>query len=148
MVEIKIKKMYNDTILPRKAHDTDACYDIYAWFDDDEPHFIYPHDTLLIDTGFCTEIPVGYWGAIFARSGLATKQGLRPAQGVPVIDADYRGSWKIPLHNDTNDTKTIRKGDRICQFMILPVIPTTLVSTEELTETERGEGGFGASGIR
>ena len=79
---------------------------------------------------------------------MATKQGLRPAQGVPVIDADYRGSWKIPLHNDTNDTKAIRKGDRICQFMILPVIPTTLVSTEELTKTERGEGGFGASGIR
>lgn len=107
---------------------------------------IQPHQTVLIPTGFATEIPHGFWGAIFARSGLASKQGLRPAQGVPVIDEPYRGQWMIPLHNDSEETRIIHHGDRICQFMLLPYFDTTITEVDNLSETDRGEGGFGSTG--
>lgn len=173
-LNLKIQRLTNTAKLPTKAHDTDACFDIYA----DIPHeeycvekemtleqlgkFVFndmsltesgkgvaiePHQTVLIPTGFATEIPHGFWGAIFARSGLASKQGLRPAQGVPVIDEPYRGQWMIPLHNDSEETRIVHHGDRICQFMLLPYFDTTLTEVDSLSSTDRGEGGFGSSGV-
>lgn len=143
-LDLKIKRLTNTATLPTKAHETDACFDIYA--DTSNDVVIEPHQTVLIPTGFATEIPHGFWGAIFARSGLASKQGLRPAQGVPVIDESYRGQWMIPLHNDSEATRIVHHGDRICQFMLLPYFDTTLTEVDNLSETDRGEGGFGSSG--
>lgn len=147
---LKIQRLTNTTKLPTKAHPTDACFDIYADIPaseyDDGSLTIQPHQTVLIPTGFATEIPHGFWGAIFARSGLASKQGLRPAQGVPVIDESYRGQWMIPLHNDSNEPQIIHHGDRICQFMLLPYFDTTLIEVNNLSETDRGSGGFGSTG--
>lgn len=159
-LNLKIKRLTDTAKLPTKAHDTDACFDIYADIPDE--HYIFcfgtlkechgegvvipPHKTVLIPTGFATEIPHGFWGAIFARSGLASKQGLRPAQGVPVIDEPYRGQWMIPLHNDSEETRIVHHGDRICQFMLLPYFDTTLTEVDNLSETDRGEGGFGSTG--
>lgn len=173
-LNLKIQRLTNTAKLPTKAHDTDACFDIYA----DIPHeeycvekemtlerlgkfvfndmpltesgkgvAIHPHQTVLIPTGFATEIPHGFWGAIFARSGLASKQGLRPAQGVPVIDESYRGQWFIPLYNQSDEVQIIHHGDRICQFMLLPYFDTTLTEVDSLSSTDRGEGGFGSSGV-
>lgn len=145
MLNLQIRLLTKTAKYPTKAHDDDAAFDIYA-DTMDEVIKIAPGETKLISTGFATAIPHGYWGAIFARSGLATKEGLRPAQGVPVIDAGYRGEWKIPLHNDSNETREITQGERIAQFMLLPTYETTLVPTDDLDETDRGAGGFGSSG--
>ena len=144
MLELKLKRLTDTAIIPTKAHEMDACFDIYA--DINEDITINPHETVKVHTGFATNIPHGYWGAIFARSGLASKQGLRPAQGVPVIDEPYTGEWLIPLHNDGEKTQTIHHGDRIAQFMLLPWYVTNIVEVDELTQTDRGEGGFGSTG--
>ena len=157
MVNVKIKLLTETAQMPTKAHETDACFDLYADCPDDSYYSwekgedvqglkIRPHETVKVKTGIATEIPVGYWGAVFARSGLATKQGLRPANCVGVIDADYRGNWVVALHNDSTETQIIRHGDRIAQAMILPVLDTTLEKVEELSDSSRGAGGFGSSG--
>lgn len=169
-LNLKIQRLTNTAKLPAKAHDTDACFDIYADIPNNTYEYkqavpglfgdfnfdvtrtgegvaIHPHQTVLIPTGFATEIPHGFWGAIFARSSLAYKQGLRPAQGVPVIDEPYRGQWLIPLHNDSEETRIVHHGDRICQFMLLPYFDTTLTEVDNLSSTDRGEGGFGSSGV-
>lgn len=162
-LNLKIQRLTDTAKLPTKAHDTDACFDIYADIPDKkhdgfsyseernkiEPGdgvIIHPHQTVLIPTGFATEIPHGFWGAIFARSGLASKQGLRPAQGVPVIDESYRGQWFIPLYNQSDEVQIIHHGDRICQFMLLPYFDTILTEVDNLSTTDRGEGGFGSTG--
>lgn len=159
-LDLKIQRLTDTAKLPQKSHSTDACFDIYADIPDEEYTYCFgtplechgkgiiisPHETVLIPTGFATEIPHGFWGAIFARSGLASKQGLRPAQGVPVIDESYRGQWFIPLYNQSDEVQIIRHGDRICQFMLLPYFDTTLTEVDILSETDRGEGGFGSTG--
>lgn len=154
-LDLKIQRLTNTAKIPTKSHDTDACFDIYADIPDADfeingKYFngiqIHPHQTVLIPTGFATEIPHGFWGAIFARSGLASKQGLRPAQGVPVIDESYRGQWFVPLYNQSDEVQIIHHGDRICQFMLLPYFDTTLTEVDNLSTTDRGEGGFGSSG--
>lgn len=147
-LNLKIQRLTDTAKLPTKAHSTDACFDIYADTISIGKGFakIKPHQTVLIPTGFATEIPHGFWGAIFARSGLASKQGLRPAQGVPVIDESYRGQWFIPLHNQSDKVQIIHHGDRICQFMLLPYFDTALTEVDELDSTDRGEGGFGSTG--
>jgi dUTP pyrophosphatase len=149
--------------VPTKAHENDACFDLYADLGpivekvekqnncdygplEDISIFILPGDCKKINTGFSTNIPHGYWAAIFARSGLATKNGLRPAQGVPVIDEPYTGEWIIPIYNQSDKTQYIRHGDRIAQFVLLPYFDTELIEVNELKETDRGEGGFGSSG--
>lgn len=173
-LNLKIQRLTKTAKLPQKSHPTDACFDIYADIPDEEycveksmtleqlSEFmfggdsltesgkgvaIHPHQTVLIPTGFATEIPHGFWGAIFARSGLASKQGLRPAQGVPVIDESYRGQWMIPLYNQSNEVQIIHHGDRICQFMLLPYFDTNLIEVDNLSSTDRGEGGFGSTGL-
>lgn len=150
MLELRIKRLSKTATLPTKVHPTDACFDIYAdalSFRSDGEITIGPHETVKIPTGFATNIPHGYWGAIFARSGLASKQGLRPAQGVPVIDEPYTGEWLIPLHNDTDESKIVHHGDRIAQFMLLPWYETIITEVDELETTDRGSGGFGSSGV-
>lgn len=146
MLELKIKRLTNTAILPTKAHDTDACFDIYADITDGDAIVIYPNQTVKVHSGFATNIPHGYWGAVFARSGVATNKGLRPANCVCVIDEPYTGEWLIPIHNDSNEIRTIFHGDRIAQFTLLEYFDTTLTEVEELDETDRGDGGFGSSG--
>ena len=149
MLEMKFKRLSDTMIVPTKAHDTDACFDIYAdalSSSDSGEICIFPHETVLIPTGFATNIPHGYWGAIFARSGLASKQGLRPANCIAVIDEPYTGEWKVPLHNDSEDIRVIHHGDRIAQFTLLPYYDIQLEEVNELDGTDRGDGGFGSSG--
>lgn len=158
-LDLKVKHLTGTAKLPCKAHKTDACFDIYADLMSDpkygHPDYekdsfccIGPHETKMIRTGLAFEIPHGYWMAIFARSGLASKQGLRPAQGVPVVDEPYRGEVMIPIHNDSEEMRVIHHGDRICQFTLLPYFNTNLIEVDELSETDRGEGGFGSSGMK
>lgn len=157
-INVKIKRLSETAKIPTKAHESDAAFDIYADIQDTFVPFgksidesekgikVMPGQTVKVHTGFSTEIPIGYWGAIYARSGLATKQGLRPANCVAVIDAEYRGEWLIPLHNDSSDVQIIHHGDRIAQFMLAPVIETSFEEVSELSDSDRGEGGFGSSG--
>lgn len=134
--------------MPTKAHDTDACFDLYAPTSDRKGDFFWvpAHGTVMINLGFATEIPKGYFAAVFPRSGMASKKHLRNSNCVGVIDADYRGAWQVPLHNDSDQDQMVSYGDRIAQFCILPVLDTQLTVVNELEETERGEGGFGSSG--
>lgn len=142
---VKIKKIYDDVKKPTKAHEDDACFDIYAYCK--KSVMVPPHRTVKIESGFATEIPTGYCALVYARSGMATKAGLRPANCVAVIDAGYRGEWMLPIHNDTDKPKYVNNGDRIAQFMIAPVLDTYLAEVEELEDSERGDGGFGSSGV-
>lgn len=107
---------------------------------------IAPHTTVKVGTGIAIELPYNTFGAIFARSGLATKQGLRPANCVGVVDSDYRGEVIVALHNDTDEIKSIEGGDRIAQLVVMPYVPVRFTEKEELTDTVRGDGGFGSTG--
>ena len=109
-------------------------------------HVIPPHKTVMVGTGLAMEIPEGYFGAIFARSGLASKQGLRPANCVGVVDSDYRGEFMIALHNDTDEERVIAGKERIAQMVVMPYLSVEFEEVETLNETERGEGGFGSTG--
>lgn len=110
---------------------------------------IPPHETRMVPTGIAIAIPEGHWGGVYARSGLATKQGLRPANCVGVIDADYRGEIFVALHNDTNDYRYIASGDRIAQLIFHQVARVNCWNpVEELDVTDRGEGGFGSTGSK
>ena len=147
-IDLRIKRVSSTCTLPTKAHEDDACFDIYADLNCDEIT-INPHETVMIGTGFATQIPKGWWAPIFARSGLSWKKGLRPVQGVPVIDAGYRGEWKVALHNDLNFSQTIRNQERIAQFTLLEYPKINLIPVDDFEdETDRGEGGFGSSGER
>ena len=144
-MQIKIKKLYDDTIIPTKAHSTDACFDIYAYLN--EPFVVInPGQTVKINTGFVTEIPKGYYCDIYARSGLGIKKGLRPSNCVGIIDADYRGEWVVALYNDSDEVQKVFNGDRIAQFAVKKVIPCELIVSDTLSDSERGEGGLGSSG--
>lgn len=140
---MKIKRLKDNAIVPTKGSQHAAGYDLYST----ETVTIRPHETVLIGTGWAMEFPIGYFGAIFARSGLATKEGLRPANCVGVIDSDYRGEVKVALHNDSNDLRTIAKGDRIAQLIIMDYYCVSdFEEVNILSDTSRGEGGFGSTG--
>lgn len=166
-MNIKIRKISENAILPTKAHDTDACFDIYANISDAEICYdceldessgvvdfiahkgstkIVPGESVVISTGFCTEIPKGYFAAVFCRSGMGIKRHLRLSNSVGIIDSDYRGEWKVALHNDGTESQIIHHGDRIAQFTLLPVLDVNLEESDELNDTDRGDGGFGSSG--
>jgi len=115
--------------------------------DINEDVLIPPHSTVKIPTGISVELPEGTFGAIVARSGLATKQGLRPANCFGVCDEDYRGNYIVALHNDSDETRIITNGQRIAQLIIIPYISANFVECDELTKTERGDGGFGSTGM-
>lgn len=142
---MKIKKLNENAIVPTRGSATAAGYDLYACLDCDSV-IIPPHTTFLIDTGWAMEIPVGHFGAIFARSGLATKQGLRPANCVGIIDSDYRGPVKVAMHNDSTKSQIVTNGDRIAQLVIIEYFGIDFEIAEELSDTTRGAGGFGSTG--
>ena len=139
---MKIKFLSEKAKLPTRGSETAAGWDLYAAAD----ATILPHTTTKISTDIAIEIPNGYFGAVFARSGLATKQGLRPANCVGVIDSDYRGPIIVALHNDTDQTKEVLSGDRIAQLVFIPYSTWDWEIVDELSDTERGDGGFGHSG--
>ena len=145
-MEIKIKKLYEDSTIPTKGSEYAAGYDLYAHLGECDAIHILPHETKKIGTGVAIQPPKGTFGAVFARSGLATKQGLRPANGVGVCDYDYTGEYIVALHNDTEEDRTIANGDRIAQLVFIPYETGDLTVVEELDETERGAGGFGSTG--
>lgn len=142
---MNIKKLKENAIVPTRGSEDAAGWDLYACL---ENSFITisPHETVMIDTGWAMEIPKGYFGGIFARSGLASKQGLRPANCVGVVDSDYRGPVKVALHNDTNKPAIINDGDRIAQLILIGYGNIALEEVNELDETNRGIGGFGSTG--
>lgn len=141
---MKFQKLNSKAITPTKGSKYSAGMDLYACIDNDIT--INPGETVKIGTGLAFELPENTFGAIFARSGLATKQGLAPANKVGVCDEDYRGEYIVPLHNHSNVPVTVKSGDRIAQLVIMPYIPVELEEVESLSDTERGSGGFGSSG--
>lgn len=141
---INIKKLNDKAIVPTCGHVGDAGRDLYACLD--ESIIIPPYGTVKVPTGLAMEIPHGYFGGIFARSGMATKQGLRPANCVGVCDETYIGEYIVALHNDSTFPRTINHGDRIAQLIVLPYLPVEFNIVSDLTETERGGGGFGSTG--
>lgn len=141
---LNIKRLTETAKIPTRGSDMAAGYDLYA--DTAEAITIPPHETVLVSTGITIEIPEGYFGAIFARSGLASKRGLRPANCVGVVDPDYRGAWMIAVHNDTDEMRTVEAGERIAQMVVMPYLSIDFEEVEELSETKRGDGGFGSTG--
>jgi dUTP pyrophosphatase len=142
--KVMIKKLKGTAVLPIRGSAAAAGYDLYACIP--EKVEIRPHKTVKIGTGLGIAIPEGYFGAIYARSGLAAKRGLRPANCVGVVDADYRGEVIIALHNDGKESQFIEPGERIAQLVITPFYEAEFVETDELPKTTRGEGGFGSTG--
>lgn len=143
-MEIKIKKFSENAIIPTKAHKTDAGYDLYACLEQNE--YFAAQMCAMIPTGIAFEIPEGYFGAVYPRSGLSTKQGLRLANCVGVIDSGYINQVYVPLFNDSNGIRVVKNGDRIAQIIFQPYLDTTLTEVNELQETDRGLNGFGSSG--
>ena len=143
-MKIKIKKLRPEAVLPTAGSERAAGYDLRACID--APVNVAAHGTEKIGTGLAVAVPDGYFGAIFARSGLASKQGLRPANCVGVCDSDYRGEYIVAMHNDTGETQTINPGDRIAQLVVMPYLSVEFAETDTLDETERGAGGFGSTG--
>lgn len=146
---MKIKRLHPDAVLPTLGSAAAAGYDLYALY----PCDLEPGSTYLIHTGWAMEIPDGFWGGIYARSGLATKKGLRPANCVGVIDSDYRGEIMVALHNDSSSLQHIEAGDRIAQLVFhqrCSLVPDENGDiwdvVEELSDTSRGQGGFGSTG--
>ena len=114
----------------------------------DGPITIRPNETVLVHTGLAMEIPEGLVGLVYARSGLASKRGLVPANCVGVIDSDYRGEIMVALHNHSEKTQTIESGERIAQLVIAPYISAEFIEADSLSETDRGQGGFGSTGTK
>lgn len=143
-MKIDIKKLNDKALLPTRGSSEAAGWDLYS--NNEEPIQVEAHSTVMIGTGLAMAIPNGYFGAVFARSGLATKQGLRPANCVGVIDSDYRGEVIVSLHNDSTEVKTINPKERIAQLVVMPYLSVEFDEKESLDETLRGSGGFGSTG--
>ena len=141
-MKVAVKKLHEDAVLPSLGSAYAAGADLYSV----EEVTLQPGQTALVHTGLAMEIPVGYGGFLFARSGLATKRGLAPANKVGVIDADYRGEIMVALHNHGATTQTVEKGERVAQMVLLPYLAAEYFEVEQLSETDRGDGGFGSSG--
>ena len=148
---IKVKKVAADVKIPTRGSDFAAGYDLYAHSYEgadvqDWSVIIPPGTSMKIGTGIMIEIPEGYFGGVYPRSGLATKQGLAPANKVGVIDSDYRGELIVCLYNQSSIPQTVNKGDRIAQLIVQPYYDYEWEEVEELNETNRGDGGFGSTG--
>ncbi|MBQ4559906.1 MAG: dUTP diphosphatase [Tyzzerella sp.] len=143
-MKINIKRLTETAILPERGSAYAAGYDLFA--DVNGSVEIQPHETKMIGTGLAMEIPEGYFGGIFARSGLSSKEALRPANCVGVVDADYRGEVKVALHNDGGVIREIKAGQKIAQLVVVPFLGVEFDEVEELSETVRGVGGFGSTG--
>ncbi len=145
MEQIKIKKLYENAQLPTKGSEYAAGYDLYAYIQE-RSIIIQPHETVKIGTGLAIQPPKRHFGAVFARSGLATKQGLRPANCVGVCDYDYTGEYIVALHNDSEEPRIVNHGDRIAQLVFMPYTNVFFEVVEKLEETDRGSNGFGSTG--
>lgn len=143
-IKLKTKKLNDKAVIPTRGSNYSAGYDLYACID--KALVIMPGETSVIGTGLALEIPKSMFGGIYARSGAATKKGLAPANKVGVIDSDYRGEIKVPLHNHTNKTQIVEPNERIAQIIIQPFISADFYETDELSETERDGNGFGSTG--
>ena len=141
---VNVKKLRDNAIIPTQGSKYAAGYDLYAAIDTSIT--IKSGETVKIGTGLAFELPEGFFAGIFARSGLATKQGLRPANCVGVVDCDYRGEVIVAIHNDSNKNTVIAPGDRIAQMILLPYQSMEFIEVSDLSETDRGDGGFGSSG--
>lgn len=144
MEKIRVKRLKENAIMPTYGSAEAAGADLYACLS--EPMTIQPGESVFIPTGLAMELPVGFAGLIYARSGLACKRGLAPANKVGVVDSDYRGEFMIVLHNHGSVAQTVEHGERIAQLVITPVFTPGFTEVEELTDTERSGGGFGSTG--
>lgn len=144
MQKIRVKKLDERAVLPTYGSEYAAGADLYAVLDD--VLCFAPGETKLVKTGLSMEIPEGYGGFIYARSGLASKRSLAPANKVGVIDADYRGEVMVALHNHSDREQSIEPGERIAQLVIAPFLRVDFSEADELSETVRGCGGFGSTG--
>lgn len=146
MPTIAVKKLDERAVLPSYGSDFSAGADLYALLD--EELVFLPNETKFVHTGLAMEIPEGYAGLIYARSGLASKRGLAPANKVGVVDSDYRGELMVALHNHSSQTQVIQPKERIAQLVITPFLKAEFFESEELSETVRGVGGFGSTGTK
>ena len=143
-VMIRFRRVSELASVPTRGSEKAAGYDLYAALE--APVSIAPHETVKIDTGLQFEIPDGYFAAIFARSGIASKEGLRPANCTGVCDSDFRGNYIVALHNDSGITRVVEPGERIAQMIVMPYLGVSFEEADTLSDTERGGGGFGSTG--
>lgn len=145
-MEVRIKKLAENAVIPTYGSEFSAGADLYACLE--ETVTIQAGETYLVKTGIAMEIPEGFAGLIYARSGLASKKGLAPANKVGVVDADYRGEIMVALHNHSNVEALVDPGERIAQMVIAPFLKAEYQVVEELSDTVRGTGGFGSTGTK
>ena len=145
-MKIKVKKLNDRAVLPVYGSQYAAGADLYACTCEELTRS--PHATVMVPTGIALELPVGYAGFVYARSGLASKRNLAPANKVGVIDCDYRGEVMVALHNHGETAQTVAAGERVAQLVIAPYITAAFEEAEELSSTVRGEGGFGSTGTK
>lgn len=145
-MSVRIKKLNDRAKMPSRGSKYAAGADLYACLD--SAVVIEPHKTVMIHTGLAIELPEGYAGLVYARSGMASKRGLAPANKVGVIDPDYRGEMMVALHNHSDSEQTVEDGERIAQLVITPFVPAEFEEADELSDTVRGEGGFGSTGFK
>ena len=143
-MKLNVKKLDSRAVIPTYGTEYSAGADLYSL----DEVTVEPHATVLVHTGIAAEIPEGYCGLIFARSGLATKRGLAPANKVGVIDADYRGEIMVALHNHSSQAASVDSGERIAQLAIVPFLKAEFAEVDELSDTARGAGGFGSTGAK
>ena len=144
MEPIQVKKLRPNAKLPTYGSAEAAGADLYACLEEDL--VIAPGESKFVPTGLAMELPKGYAGLIYARSGLACKRGLAPANKVGVVDSDYRGEFMVVLHNHGSEQQTVSHGERIAQLVITPIFTPGYVETQELSDTQRSSGGFGSTG--
>lgn len=146
-MNIKVKRMNKEAKLPTRGSEKAAAYDVYACLPDKNALVtIMPHQTMLIGTGLRMAPPEGFYVGVYARSWLSSKEGLRPANCVGVIDEDYRGEYLVAVHNDSEVTRSVRHGDKIAQILLQKRYDMDFEEVDELDTTGRGDGGFGSTG--
>lgn len=145
MIDLKIKKLNEKAVLPSYGSASAAGADLYSC---EGEITVAPGETKLVHTGLAMQIPEGYVGLIYARSGIATKRGLAPANKVGVIDSDYRGEIMVSIFNHSAEAQTIAAGERVAQIVITPYLTVNFIEADELDDTKRGAGGFGSTGTK
>ena len=145
MLDLRIKKLNDKAVMPSYGSASAAGADLYSA---EEEIVIAAGETKLVHTGLSMEIPEGYVGLIYARSGIASKRGLAPSNKVGVIDSDYRGEIMVSLFNHSGETQTVAAGERVAQIVITPYLTVNFVEADDLSDTKRGEGGFGSTGTK
>lgn len=145
-VRVKVKKLYEDSVIPTYESKMAGCADLYAHLIDTDKVVIPPHTTVKIGTGVAFELPEGFAGLIYARSGLSSKEGLRPANCTGFADCDFRGEYMVALHNDSDETRIVEHGQRIAQVSFVNYHQAEFEEVKTLSETERNSNGFGSTG--